>query len=46
MNVEQSEPTSRPDYAQYIICVVMVAVGAFLIVDALRIADGFAKAGR
>ncbi|ORB29171.1 tripartite tricarboxylate transporter TctB family protein [Mycolicibacterium parafortuitum] len=43
MNVEQSETTSRPDYAQYIICVVMVAVGAFLIVDALRIADGFAK---
>lgn len=31
------------DKAQYLVCVVCVAVGVFLIVDALRIADGFAK---
>lgn len=42
MSIE-TEKTTRPDYAQYIVCAVMVAVGAFLIVDALRIADGFAK---
>ncbi|MGB3485312.1 MAG: tripartite tricarboxylate transporter TctB family protein [Mycobacterium sp.] len=33
----------RTDKAQYVVCVVCVAVGVFLIVDALRIADGFAK---
>lgn len=31
------------DKAQYIVCAVCVAVGIFLIVDAMRIADGFAK---
>ncbi len=43
MSAEPAEPATRPDYAQYIVCAVMVAVGAFLIVDALRITDGFAK---
>jgi putative tricarboxylic transport membrane protein len=33
----------RVDRAQYLICVVLVAVGAFLIVDALRLTAGFAK---
>lgn len=31
------------DKAQYLVCAVCVAVGVFLIIDALRIADGFAK---
>ncbi len=43
MSAESAEPATRPDYAQYIVCAVMVAVGAFLIVDALRITDSFAK---
>jgi len=36
-------PVKTPDRAQYLVCAVCVAVGVFLIVDALRIADGFAK---
>ncbi len=31
------------DRSQYLICIVMVAVGGFLIVDALRLTAGFAK---
>ena len=35
---------ARPvDKAQYLVCVVMVAVGAYLIYDALTLTDGFAK---
>lgn len=33
----------RPDYAQYVVCAVMVAVGAFLIVDAASLPGGYAK---
>lgn len=33
----------RKDYAQYLVCVVLVAVGVFLIYDAFALADGFAK---
>ena len=33
----------RPDYAQYIVCVVMAAVGGFLIYDALSLPGGYAK---
>jgi len=33
---------SRPDYAQYIVCAVMVAVGAFLLYDALTMPGGYA----
>lgn len=33
----------RIDRAQYLVCVVLVAVGAFLIYDALTLAEGFAK---
>lgn len=39
-------PQDRPervDRAQYVVCAVLVAVGAFLIVDALRLTEGFAK---
>jgi putative tricarboxylic transport membrane protein len=40
----QKKPVARTvDKAQYIVCVVMVAVGAFLIVDALSLEAGFAK---
>jgi putative tricarboxylic transport membrane protein len=40
----QQNPIARSvDKAQYIVCVVMVAVGAFLIYDALSLEAGFAK---
>jgi putative tricarboxylic transport membrane protein len=31
------------DRAQYVVCVVLVAVGAFVIYDAMTLAEGFAK---
>ncbi|SEH75791.1 putative tricarboxylic transport membrane protein [Mycolicibacterium rutilum] len=39
------EPTTerRIDWAQFIVCAVLVAVGAFLIYDALSLEAGFAK---
>jgi putative tricarboxylic transport membrane protein len=43
---DEPEPhavTSRVDKAQYLICVVLVAVGAFLIYDAVTLEAGFAK---
>lgn len=40
----QQNPVAKTvDKAQYIVCVVMVAVGAFLIYDALSLEPGFAK---
>jgi putative tricarboxylic transport membrane protein len=40
----QQNPVARTvDKAQYIVCVVLVAVGAFLIYDALSLEAGFAK---
>jgi putative tricarboxylic transport membrane protein len=33
----------RTDKAQYLVCVVLVAVGAFVIYDALTLEEGFAK---
>jgi putative tricarboxylic transport membrane protein len=40
----QRNPVARTvDKAQYIVCVVLVAVGAFLIYDALSLEAGFAK---
>jgi putative tricarboxylic transport membrane protein len=36
-------PEKTTDKAQYLVCAVCVAVGIFLIIDAMRIADGFAK---
>lgn len=43
-----TEPIEKPqehsvDRAQYLVCVVLVAVGAFIIYDALNIPGGFAK---
>lgn len=37
------ETGRRIDRAQYLVCVVLVAIGAFLIYDALTLAEGFAK---
>jgi putative tricarboxylic transport membrane protein len=39
----QESPVARVDKGQYIVCAVLVAVGAFLIYDALSLAPGFAK---
>src|SRR5262245_61718937 len=36
-------PAKRVDKAQYLVCAVLVAVGAFLIYDALSLEPGFAK---
>ncbi|MBI3212399.1 MAG: tripartite tricarboxylate transporter TctB family protein [Mycobacterium sp.] len=38
-----TEEAQRPDYAQYIVCVVLVLVGGFLIYDALSLPGGYAK---
>jgi putative tricarboxylic transport membrane protein len=38
-----SAPPTRVDRAQYLICVVLVVVGGFLIYDALSLEPGFAK---
>jgi putative tricarboxylic transport membrane protein len=40
---QQSAADTTVDKAQYIICAVLVAVGAFLIYDALTLEAGFAK---
>ena len=37
------EVEERPDYAQYIVCVVLVLVGGFLVYDALSLPGGYAK---
>jgi putative tricarboxylic transport membrane protein len=39
----ENPPTRTIDKAQYIVCLVLVAVGAFLIYDALSLEAGFAK---
>ncbi|MGP4054270.1 tripartite tricarboxylate transporter TctB family protein [Mycobacterium sp. 4D054] len=39
----ETAASRRPDYAQYVVCAVMVAVGAFLIYDALSIPGGYAE---
>jgi putative tricarboxylic transport membrane protein len=44
MTTEDSlEIKQKPDYAQYIVCVVLVLVGGFLIYDALSLPGGYAK---
>jgi putative tricarboxylic transport membrane protein len=44
MTIEDSqEIKARPDYAQYIVCVVLVLVGGFLLYDALSLPGGYAK---
>jgi putative tricarboxylic transport membrane protein len=43
-NESQENQVAKPvDKAQYIVCAVLVAVGVFLIVDALSLEPGFAK---
>lgn len=39
----ETDEKARPDRAQYIVCAVMVAVGAFLIYDALSMPGGYAE---
>jgi putative tricarboxylic transport membrane protein len=48
MTTEDSQEISqevkeKPDYAQYIVCVVLVLVGGFLVYDALSLPGGYAK---
>ena len=38
-----AQPAKRIDKAQYLVCAVLVAVGAFVIYDALTLEAGFAK---
>ncbi|MFH5229685.1 tripartite tricarboxylate transporter TctB family protein [Antrihabitans spumae] len=40
---KQSPQPQKNDWAQFIVCAVLVVVGAFLIFDALTLAGGFAK---
>ena len=40
---EHTETPARPDYAQYVVCVVLVLVGGFLIYDALSLPGWYAK---
>lgn len=37
------EQKARPDFAQFVVCVVMVLVGAFVIYDAATLPGGYAK---
>ncbi|UXA16203.1 tripartite tricarboxylate transporter TctB family protein [Mycobacterium sp. SMC-4] len=41
-DIETRRP-ARPDYAQYVVCAVMVVVGAFLIYDAVSMPGGYAE---
>jgi putative tricarboxylic transport membrane protein len=46
--IEKPQPVEAPqersvDRAQYLVCVVLVAVGAFIVYDALNLPGGFAK---
>ena len=34
---------ARPDYAQYVVCAVMVVVGAFLVFNGVTMPGGYAK---
>jgi putative tricarboxylic transport membrane protein len=43
MSDTKTSAEKSTDKAQYLVCAVCVAVGAFLIVDAMSISDGFAK---
>lgn len=43
MSDELSTTEKRIDKAQYLVCAVLVAVGVFLIVDAVSLTEGFAK---
>jgi putative tricarboxylic transport membrane protein len=38
-----SDDTVRPDYAQYVVCAVMVLVGAFLVYTAVSMPGGYAE---
>lgn len=40
---QESRAAVRPDYAQYVVCAVMVIVGAFLIYDGVSMPGGYAE---
>jgi putative tricarboxylic transport membrane protein len=40
---DDTRNSERPDYAQYIVCVVMAVVGTFLIYDGLSMPGGYAE---
>ena len=40
---QEPQAAVRPDWAQYIVCAVMVIVGAFLIYDGVSLPGGYAK---
>jgi putative tricarboxylic transport membrane protein len=40
---DDAAPQNRPDWAQFVVCAVMLVVGIFLIVDALSLTAEFAK---
>ncbi|TRW79128.1 tripartite tricarboxylate transporter TctB family protein [Mycolicibacterium sp. 018/SC-01/001] len=45
-NERTEQPTdapARPDYAQYVVCAVMVVVGAFLVFNGVTMPGGYAK---
>lgn len=42
-DVVTAKPDKRIDRAQYLVCAVLVAVGAFVIYDGLTLEEGFAK---
>ncbi|OBF25215.1 tripartite tricarboxylate transporter TctB family protein [Mycobacterium sp. ACS4331] len=43
MSTPERQERVRPDWAQYIVCVVLVAVGGFLIYDSTTMTGGFAE---
>lgn len=43
VEIEKADGPAHPDYAQYIVCAVMVAVGAFLMFDGLSMPGGYAE---
>ncbi len=40
---QEAQAPIRPDYAQYIVCAVMVIVGAFLVYDGVSMPGGYAE---
>jgi putative tricarboxylic transport membrane protein len=42
-HVEEDRAEEKPDYAQYLVVAVLVAVGGFLVYSALTLPEGFAK---
>jgi putative tricarboxylic transport membrane protein len=43
VSADDTARTAGPDYAQYVVCAVMVAVGAFLVYDGVSMPGGYAE---